>query len=603
VNQINKFKLLSVALFCFIVYPFYTIAQVKIMPLGDSITRGSAGSWNTNSEHILIGYRGPLFDSLRNAGYQVDFVGSGYDGPPSIPYDGVPQYYDYNHEGHSGWQAVEPTTDGYYPNYDMASHLDSFLVMSSPNIILFQLGTNDLETGQSPGGVVNDVQTLLNKIYAYNPNMTVFLAKIINRGNQVNSSDSSNFSYGSTLDSFNDPTAPSNIKARTSAFNDSLVLVAKNRIINGNNMILVDLTKAITNYNEDTTASQSFPYGEMWDSFHPNQSGYNKMAGVWFKSLNNYLTGKPQLFGPSKDSLNVQFPFTLTWTVGYKDTSYVVQVSKDSTFNPDSLIYNSVTKNRYAVIDTSITNLLSETKYYWRIGGQNSHLAKTIYSDTSDFITRSLGVALKVYLQGPYSGGDSMFTTLNQNENIPLSQPYNIAPWNYNGDERVAAIPPGVVDWILVELRKGTSSSSRVARRAAFLKQDGSIVDLDGISQVKFKNITAGGYYVVIMHRNHLAVMSADTVSIPNLNVYDFTESQSKAYGTNPMTNLGGGKYGMIVGDNNNDGVISVSDYNEIAKHLSQKGYYIPDDNMNGIVSLSDYNFVAGNLFKYSQVP
>jgi lysophospholipase L1-like esterase len=585
------------------VYPFYTFAQVKIMPLGDSITRGSAGSWNTNGQHILIGYRGPLFNALRSVGYNVDFVGSASDGPTSIPFDGVPPFYDYNHEGHSGWQAVEPTNDGYYPNYDMSSHLDTFLVLNPPNVILFQMGTNDLETGQSPSGVVNDVQSLLNKIYAFNPNITVFLAKIINRGNQVYSTDSSSFSYGSISDSFNDLSAPSNIKERTSTFNVLLDSIAYSRIINGNKLVLVDMSKAITNYNEDTTATQSFPYGDMWDSFHPNQNGYNKMANTWFKTLNNYLSGKPQLFAPSMDSLNVQIPITLTWTVGYKDSSYLVQVSKDSAFTPDSLIYNHITTNKYAVLDSNVNGLLSATKYYWRIGGQNSQQTKTVYSDTNNFVTKSLGVAIKVFLQGPYSGGDSMFTVLNQDGYIPLSQPYNIAPWNYDGDENVTAIPPGVVDWILVELRTGTSPLTTVARRAAFLKQDGSVVDLDGVSHVKFKNITSGEYYIVIMHRNHLAIMSADTVSIPNVNVYDFTKSQSQAYGTNSMADLGGGKFGMFVGDNNNDGVISVGDYNEIAKYISQKGYFIPDDNMNGVVGLPDYNFVAGNLFKYSQVP
>ena len=59
----------------------------------------------------------------------------------------------------------------------------------------------------------------------------------------------------------------------------------------------------------------------------------------------------------------------------------------------------------------------------------------------------------------------------------------------------------------------------------------------------------------------------------------------------------------MISGDNNNDGVISVSDYNEIAKYISKSGYYESDDNMNGLVSKSDFNLVSHNLFKYSKVP
>ena len=61
---------------------------VKIMPLGDSITRGVYGSpvnrW---------GYRQPLYVSLTNGGYNFDFVGGQTDG----------NFPDPNHEGHDGW--------------------------------------------------------------------------------------------------------------------------------------------------------------------------------------------------------------------------------------------------------------------------------------------------------------------------------------------------------------------------------------------------------------------------------------------------------------------------------------------------------------------
>ena len=40
---------------------------------------------------------------------------------------------------------------------------------------------------------------------------------------------------------------------------------------------------------------------------------------------------------------------------------------------------------------------------------------------------------------------------------IPLTQPYNGAPWNYTGTESVATIPAGVVDWVLPELREAAT--------------------------------------------------------------------------------------------------------------------------------------------------
>ena len=79
------------------------------MPFGDSITEGAAGSYNSNGKHISIGYRGDLFNSLKTAGFNIDFVGTKSDGPPSFPYPGVPKYYDYNNEGHTGWGSCSVT--------------------------------------------------------------------------------------------------------------------------------------------------------------------------------------------------------------------------------------------------------------------------------------------------------------------------------------------------------------------------------------------------------------------------------------------------------------------------------------------------------------
>lgn len=67
---------------------------------------------------------------------------------------------------------------------------------------------------------------------------------------------------------------------------------------------------------------------------------------------------------------------------------------------------------------------------------------------------------IKVFLEGPFAGSD-MQTKLNNEELIPLNQPYNIALWNYPGSESVLAIPNNdVVDWILVELRNATDAAS-----------------------------------------------------------------------------------------------------------------------------------------------
>ena len=96
---------------------------------------------------------------------------------------------------------------------------------------------------------------------------------------------------------------------------------------------------------------------------------------------------------------------------------------------------------------------------------------------------------------------------------------------------------------MLVELRTGTASGTKVATRAAFLKSDGTIVDTDGSSPVSFTGLSAGNYYAVVRHRNHLAIMTASAIPLSSSSeLYNFTTAQTQAYttGTNPMKALTG---------------------------------------------------------------
>jgi lysophospholipase L1-like esterase len=208
----------------------------------------------------------------------------------------------------------------------------------------------------------------------------------------------------------------------------------------------------------------------------------------------------------------------------------------------------------------------------------------------------------KVWLEGAFSN-DSMRTTLRTAGSIPLTQPYNTAPWSYAGSENVTSIPADVVDWVLIELRTGTAASTKVATRAAFLKSNGSIVDLDGTSTVGFSSRAAGNYYVVIRHRNHLAVMSASTVSLSSSSaLYDFTTSQSPAYGTDPMKQVGT-RYTMYAGDGNQSGIVTAADADAAYGVINTTGYNVDDVNLSGIVTAADANVVFGNINKATQVP
>ena len=71
-----------------------------------------------------------------------------------------------------------------------------------------------------------------------------------------------------------------------------------------------------------------------------------------------------------------------------------------------------------------------------------------------------------------------------------------------------------------------------VSRQAAFLLKDGSIVDLDGNSNLHYESITIQhSLFVVLYHRNHLAVISANSPTLMNsIYTYNFTTGEGQAY-------------------------------------------------------------------------
>jgi hypothetical protein len=240
-----------------------------------------------------------------------------------------------------------------------------------------------------------------------------------------------------------------------------------------------------------------------------------------------------------------------------------------------------------------------------------NQISATGVEPTGDFTgiqgaTAGCAASVTALLQGPASGATgAMSTALNTAGLLPLAQPYNTAPWNYPGTESVTAIPSAtVVDWVLLEVR-ATAAGSPVARRAAFLLSDGSIVDLAGSGAVAFPTLMPGNYFLVVRHRNHLAIMTAAAIALSATSApYDFTTAQAKAYGTDPMVGLAAGQapFALWAGDATANGQLRYSGTgNDPAAILARigssditavvTGYFGEDTGMNGVVQYSG----AGN--------
>lgn len=223
----------------------------------------------------------------------------------------------------------------------------------------------------------------------------------------------------------------------------------------------------------------------------------------------------------------------------------------------------------------------------------------------------SLQLSVAALLEGPFNGTD-MNTYLTGHpepvEGFPLSQPYADSPWNYSGTESVAYVPSTAVDWILVELRDATDAASAngsaaVARQAAFLTKDGKVVGLDGSSNLIFDETINNNLFVVIWHRNHLGVLSANALALTDgIFTYDFITSAGQAYNSG-QKDLGG-FYGLYAGDANADEQITHGDYIVWKTQAGESGYKLSDFDLDGEVDNIDKNDIyLPNTGYESQVP
>lgn len=213
---------------------------------------------------------------------------------------------------------------------------------------------------------------------------------------------------------------------------------------------------------------------------------------------------------------------------------------------------------------------------------------------------------VSLFLEGFYnSNTGEMNTALKSASLLPLSQPYGGASRYYGGTEHVAIIPADVVDWVLVELRQAATPVTAVTTiagwpKAYFLKTNGAIVDLDGISQPIIENPSiTGNLYVIIRHRNHLAIMSSGGMTLTGYSyIYNFTDAIAKAYGGFAgYKMLKTGVFGMVSGDANSNGDISVLDFTRWATDYGRNGIYLTSDiNGDGQVSVLDFTKWATNF-------
>ena len=184
-------------------------------------------------------YRTDLYKYYTNAGISFDFVGSQSGGPSSLP--------DKDNEGHSGWVISQ-----------IASNVNNWLNTYNPDVMLLMIGGNDTLAGTVPTSALS---SLIDQITNLKPNLTLFVADYYY-------SLPSNANYNLIVQY--DAAIPGIVQQKANA---------------GKHVYFVKLSDA------------QFATSEYADGLHPTDSGYSKLATIWYNSTISILrsmgTGTP----------------------------------------------------------------------------------------------------------------------------------------------------------------------------------------------------------------------------------------------------------------------------------------------------------------------
>lgn len=213
--------------------PAYNL-PLKIMPLGDSITRGVIG----NNDKDGGGYRIHLWNKFVADGLRVEFVGSQSNGPNNLG--------NKYHEGHPGWTIKQ-----------IAASVNEWLYTFQPNIILLMIGTNDTRIN-SLKTMISELSALIDQITAQSPDAQLLVASIPPIYPTANS-----VKWG----------------LRAMYFNAVIPEIVNSKFAQGKKVNFVDMRSLTIN---DLTSSLS---RDLDNGLHPNTQGYRQIANFWHDAV------------------------------------------------------------------------------------------------------------------------------------------------------------------------------------------------------------------------------------------------------------------------------------------------------------------------------
>ena len=199
----------------------------RVLPLGDSLT------WGIGYDG---GYRVALFERARRAGKHLTFTGAMHNGP--FVESGV--HFPRNHEGHSGWKIAE-----------IMSTVPTPALNTMPDIVLLHAGTNDIYAHTLVPVMADALEALLDRIEYTAPSALIVVAQIL-------------------------PLTDPSLRDAAQRYNAELARRVRSRQARGEHLVIAD-------------QFDGFPVALLSDGVHPTQAGYERMADVWYASVEPFL--------------------------------------------------------------------------------------------------------------------------------------------------------------------------------------------------------------------------------------------------------------------------------------------------------------------------
>ena len=273
----------------------------------------------------------------------------------------------------------------------------------------------------------------------------------------------------------------------------------------------------------------------------------------------------------------------------------IVDGTDDSEFNPDDYWFDT-SNNQITEVTGPGVYTFDAGAFLPDCGGIPSTV--TVIETNCD-----TSLSLKVFLEGAYDPNTGfMRDDMRDSGILPTTSPYvdaiscDVSVFNVTGSN-------AIIDWIWLELRDSNDQTLVVESRSAFLRSDGTIVDVDGISPL-FIDVLEDDYYLMLSHRNHLGVLTLDSYTFDGttLNIDLTTSNLSVQGGNNAIADFSDGTFGLYAGDFNGDGQIQNTDRNGVIPLRGISGYNNADINLNGQVQNSDINgILTPNIGKGEQ--